>query len=61
MQRPDLVQIEAQLAHSARKRDNAEKIMAQVQKDADKLQGQLAGYGSDLQAVQKAADAAQGL
>ncbi|GJE85341.1 chromosome segregation protein SMC [Phanerochaete sordida] len=57
--RPELVQIEAQIAHSRRKRDNASKISEQVRKDADKQRAKLQQLRRDLQVVQTAADAAQ--
>jgi structural maintenance of chromosome 1 len=53
------VQIEAQIAHSTRKRDNAQKLIAQVMKDADKQRSKLASLQRDLETVTKAADAAQ--
>ncbi|THH32095.1 hypothetical protein EUX98_g2090 [Antrodiella citrinella] len=57
--KPDLVQLEAQMAHAARKRDNAQKIRDQVQKDAEKQQNQLDTHKQDLESVQRAANAAQ--
>ena len=60
LQRPELVQIEAQIAHSRRKKDNAQKIIDQVQKEADKQRSKLDSLQRDLQVVQNAADAAQG-
>lgn len=59
-QRPELVQVEAQIAHSTRKRDNASKIAEQVRKDADRQRAKLDSLRRDLQVVQTAADAAQG-
>ncbi|EKM57692.1 uncharacterized protein PHACADRAFT_206572 [Phanerochaete carnosa HHB-10118-sp] len=56
---PELVQVEAQIAHSRRKRDNAHKITEQVRKDAGRQRGKLEQLRRDLQVVQGAADAAQ--
>lgn len=61
MQKPDLVSVEAQIAHANRKVTNARKIAEQVQKDCDKKTAQLASLNKDLAAVKKAADAAQGM
>ncbi|KAI0692899.1 cohesin complex subunit psm1 [Cytidiella melzeri] len=57
--RPELVQVEAQIAHSTRKRDSAQKMIEQVTKDADKQRAKLATLQRDLLAVKNAADAAQ--
>lgn len=48
------------MAHAARKRDNAQKIKDQVQKDAEKQQTKLDGFKRDLETVRNAANAAQG-
>ncbi|KAI0084077.1 condensin complex subunit SMC1 [Irpex rosettiformis] len=57
--RPELVQVEAQIAHSMRKRDNAQKMIEQVTKDADKQRAKLAALQRDLEVVRQAADEAQ--
>ncbi|THH00454.1 hypothetical protein EW026_g2099 [Hermanssonia centrifuga] len=54
-----LVQVEAQIAHSVRKRDNARKIAEQVSKDAEKQRDKLDSLNRDLAIVKKAADDAQ--
>ena len=59
LQRPELVQVEAQIAHSTRKRDNAQKMLEQVTKDADKQRAKLASLQRDLEVVKQAADEAQ--
>ena len=52
--------MEAQIAHSSRKRENARKIADQVVKDAERQRARLDKLAKDLQVVQKAADDAQG-
>ncbi len=52
--------MEAQIAHSVRKRDNARKIAEQVSKDAEKQRDKLDSLNRDLAIVKKAADDAQG-
>lgn len=59
-QRPELVQLEAQIAHSSRKRDNAKKIAEQVEQDAEKQRDKLNSLRRDLDDVTKAANTAQG-
>lgn len=59
-QRPELVQIEAQIAHSTRKRDNSSKVAEQVQKDMEKQRTRLERLQRDLEMVRAAADEAQG-
>ncbi|KAI0041884.1 cohesin complex subunit psm1 [Auriscalpium vulgare] len=56
--KPDLVAVEAQIAHSTRKSENARNIKAQVLKDEAKQVKKLEGYRNELGQVQKAADAA---
>lgn len=55
------MQVEAQIAHSARKRDNARKIADQVTKDAEKQRTKLNKLEQDLDFVKRAADEAQGM
>lgn len=55
------MQIEAQIAHSTRKRDNAQKVLEQVSRDAEKQHKRLDSIRRDLAAVRNAADAAQGM
>jgi structural maintenance of chromosome 1 len=54
------VAIEAQIAHSARKVTNANKLREQVLKDVEKKEEKLNFLQKDLVNVRKAADAAQG-
>ena len=60
LQKPELVQVEAQIAHSSRKRDNARKIADQVVKDAERQRARLDKLARDLEVVRRAADDAQG-
>lgn len=53
------MQIEAQIAHSTRKRHNAQKMIEQVTKDADRRRAKLDSLRRDLEVVRNAADAAQ--
>ena len=55
-----MVQVEAQIAHSSRKRDNARKIADQVVKDAERQRARLDKLARDLEVVRRAADDAQG-
>ena len=55
------MQVEAQIAHSARKRDNARKIADQVTKDAEKQRARLERLQRDLEVVRRAADEASGM
>ncbi|KAI0266211.1 cohesin complex subunit psm1 [Gloeopeniophorella convolvens] len=57
--KPDLVQIEAAIAHSSRKLANAQKLREQVLKDEEKQIGKLQGFQKDLETVQRAANEAQ--
>ena len=59
--RPELVEVEAQIAHATRKRDNAEKIAEQVTKDADRQRARLEKLERDLDAVRRAANEATGV
>ncbi|KAH9970194.1 P-loop containing nucleoside triphosphate hydrolase protein [Lactifluus volemus] len=58
--RPELMTIEASIAHSTRKMNNAQQLREQVSKEVEKQATKLRGYQTDLQTVQKAADEAQG-
>ena len=51
--------MEAQIAHSTRKRDNAAKISDQVSKDVEKQRTKLEKLERDLGMVRQAADDAQ--
>jgi structural maintenance of chromosome 1 len=59
-QKPELVAVEASIAHSTRKLNNAQKLQEQVSKEVEKQATKLRGYLGDLETVQKAADEAQG-
>lgn len=52
--------IEASIAHSSRKLNNAQKLQEQVSKDVERQDTKVRGYQGDLQSVQKAANEAQG-
>lgn len=52
--------IEASIAHSSRKLNNAQKLEEQVSKDVERQDTKVRGYQGDLQSVQKAANEAQG-
>ena len=52
--------VEASIAHSTRKLNNAQKLQEQVSKEVEKQAAKVQGYQSDLETVQKAADEAQG-
>jgi len=54
------VAVEAFIAHSTRKLNNAQKLQEQVSKEVEKQATKLQGYQTDLETVQKAADEAQG-
>jgi structural maintenance of chromosome 1 len=54
------VAVEASIAHSTRKLNNAQKLQEQVSKEVEKQAAKLQGYQRDLETVQKAADEAQG-
>ena len=54
------MQVEAQIAHAARKRDNAIKSSEQINRDVEKQTLKLQGLRRDLVNVQKAAEEAQG-
>jgi nucleoid-associated protein YejK len=56
-----LTAIEAQIAHAIRKRNNAEKIKETVKKDLKNKEDSIARMTKDLEDVQKASDAAQGV
>ncbi|TFK46460.1 RecF/RecN/SMC protein [Heliocybe sulcata] len=58
--KPDLVAIEGQIAHSARKLRNAQGIKEQVGKEEQKQEERLAQLMKELADVRKLADAAQG-
>ncbi|KZT07028.1 cohesin complex subunit psm1 [Laetiporus sulphureus 93-53] len=57
--KPDLVQVEAQIKHSERRRDNALKEREKAEQAADKQREQLRVLRADLEKVTKAADDAQ--
>ena len=52
--------VEASIAHSSRKLNNAQKLREQVSKEVDRQATKVRGYQGDLQSVQKAANEAQG-
>lgn len=52
--------VEASIAHSTRKLNNAQKLQEQVSKEVEKQVTKLQGHQRDLETVQKAADEAQG-
>jgi structural maintenance of chromosome 1 len=52
--------VEASIAHSSRKLNNAQKLQEQVFKDVERQTTKVRGYQGDLQSVQKAANEAQG-
>jgi hypothetical protein len=52
--------IEASIAHSTRKLNNAQKLREQVHKDVDKQATKVRSYQVDLETVQRAANEAQG-
>ena len=52
--------IEASIAHSTRKLNNAQKLQEQVSKDVDKQATKVRSYQGDLETVQRAANEAQG-
>lgn len=52
--------IEASIAHSSRKLNNAHQLQEQVSKEVEKQTTKVRGYQGDLQTVQKAANEAQG-
>jgi structural maintenance of chromosome 1 len=54
------VAIEASVAHSSRKLNNAQKLQEQVSKEVERQATKVRGYQGDLQSVQKAANEAQG-
>ncbi|KAN0135870.1 RecF/RecN/SMC [Lactarius tabidus] len=57
--KPELVSIEASIAHSTRKLNNAQKLREQVDKEVDKQTTKVRGYQVDLETVQRAANEAQ--
>ena len=59
-QRPDLVQVEAQIQHSQRRRDNAIKEREKAEQAAEKQRDELRRLQTDLETVKKAADDAMG-
>jgi structural maintenance of chromosome 1 len=52
--------VEASIAHSSRKLNNAQKLQEQVSKEVERQATKVRGYQGDLQSVQKAANEAQG-
>jgi len=59
-QKPELLTVEASVAHSTRKLNNAQKLQEQVSKEVEKQTTKVLGYQRDLETVQKAAEEAQG-
>ncbi|KAH9991916.1 cohesin complex subunit psm1 [Russula vinacea] len=57
--KPELLAVEASVAHSSRKLNNAQKLQEQVSKDVDRQATKLRGYRGDLETVQRAANEAQ--
>ncbi|KAI0297775.1 cohesin complex subunit psm1 [Multifurca ochricompacta] len=57
--KPELVAVEASIAHSTRKLNNAQKLREQVSKEVERQAAKLRGYQGDLETVQRAADEAQ--
>ena len=60
-QKPELIAVEAQLAHSTKKIKNAENVREQVTQDEMKQKDKVRKLQGELESVQRAADAAQGL
>jgi len=54
------VAIEAQIAHSKRKADNAQKMGETVRRDLEKKEEEIARLSKDLEDLRKAANAASG-
>ena len=52
--------IEASIAHSTRKLNNAQKLREQVSKDVEKQATKVRSYQVDLETVERAANEAQG-
>jgi structural maintenance of chromosome 1 len=52
--------VEASIAHSSRKLNNAQKLQEQVSKEVERQATKVRGYQGDMQSVQKAANEAQG-
>jgi structural maintenance of chromosome 1 len=59
-QKPEFVTVEASIAHSTRRLDNAQKLHEQVSKEVEKQTTKVQSYQRDLETVQKAAEEAQG-
>jgi structural maintenance of chromosome 1 len=59
-QKPELMAVEASIAHSSRKLNNAQNLREQISKEVEKQATKVGGYQGDLQSVQKAANEAQG-
>jgi structural maintenance of chromosome 1 len=59
-QKPDLVAIDAQIQHSTRKLNNAQKMGEQVRKDITRQQEKVDSLRNELARTKQAADAAQG-
>ncbi len=59
-QKPELLAVEASIAHSSRKLNNAQKLQEQVSKEVERQATKVRGYQGDLQSVQKAANEALG-
>ncbi|EJD42066.1 hypothetical protein AURDEDRAFT_168856 [Auricularia subglabra TFB-10046 SS5] len=56
--KPELIDIDGQLAHSKRKRDKAEKMSKEIEADIAKAEAKIARAQTELAAVQRAADEA---
>jgi len=57
--KPEFVTVEASIAHSTRRLDNAQKLHEQVSKEVEKQTTKVQSYQRDLETVQKAAEEAQ--
>lgn len=60
-QKPDIAALEAQIAHSKRKRDNAAGIRAQVAADVTRHEARLNSLKRDLEETTAQAEEAQGM
>lgn len=60
LQEPELVEVDAQIKHSSRKLQNAQKMQEQVGNDAERQQAKLHGLTRDFANARQAADEAAG-
>jgi hypothetical protein len=60
-QKPDLVALEAQIAHGTRKVNNALKAKEESAKTEENLAQKVGNYEKELASVKRAADEAQGM